>query len=260
MRNTLLSIVVVAVLAHCASLFADEIAVALPAGVTAEWDIAKAERQATPTRERICINGLWRWQPARGDADEPPAKNWGYFKVPGCWPGITDYMQKDCQTVFAHPSWKNEKLASTTVAWYEREIAIPSNWAGRRIALAAEYVNSYAAVFVDGKKAGEIRFPGGEADLTAACRPGKKHLLSLLVVAMPLKEALLSYQDTNSPASSGRPCRAAACAAMCFSKARPPERGSPMSKSTRRSATAKSRSMPRSPIFPPTETFSCVLA
>ena len=59
----------------------------------------------------ICINGLWRWQPAGADAGDPPAKDWGYFKVPGCWPGITDYMQKDCQTVFAHPSWKNENLA-----------------------------------------------------------------------------------------------------------------------------------------------------
>ena len=44
----------------------------------------------------------------------------------------------------------------------------PGTWAGRRIALEAEYLNSYAAVFVDGKKAGEVRFPGGELDLTAA--------------------------------------------------------------------------------------------
>ena len=161
-------------------------------------DFSKAVRQATATRERICINGLWRWQPARAEGDDVPAKDWGFFKVPGCWPGITDYMQKDCQTVFAHPSWKNENLASTTVAWYQREIAVPSNWAGRRIAVSAEYVNSYAAVYVDGKKAGEIRFPGGDADITSACRPGTKQMLSLLVVAMPLKETLLSYQDTNS--------------------------------------------------------------
>ena len=31
-------------------------------------------------------------------------------RCPGCWPGISDYMQKDCQTVYAHPSWKDEKL------------------------------------------------------------------------------------------------------------------------------------------------------
>jgi hypothetical protein len=35
-------------------------------------------------------------------------------------------------------------------------------------------------------------------DLTAACRPGSQHLLSLLVVAVPLGGVLLSYSDTNS--------------------------------------------------------------
>ncbi|MHC4741945.1 MAG: hypothetical protein ACYS8Z_08550, partial [Planctomycetota bacterium] len=64
----------------------------LPEGARAVWDIDKAHRRSTPTRERICINGLWRWQPADEKADTVPAENWGYFKVPACWPGITDYM------------------------------------------------------------------------------------------------------------------------------------------------------------------------
>src|SRR5581483_725477 len=45
---------------------------------------------------------------------------------------------------------------------------------------------------------GEVRFPAGEVDLSAACRPGGTHVLSLLVVALPLKGVLLSYTDTNS--------------------------------------------------------------
>src|SRR5579871_982770 len=96
----------------------------LPPGVKAVWDLAKAYRETTPTRERICINGLWRWQPARDIEDAPPDGDWGYFKVPGCWPGITDYMQKDCQTLFAHPSWRSQNLAEITSAWYQREVAI----------------------------------------------------------------------------------------------------------------------------------------
>ena len=36
----------------------------LPRGVKAVWNLDKAYRETTPTRERICINGLWRWQPA----------------------------------------------------------------------------------------------------------------------------------------------------------------------------------------------------
>jgi len=88
----------------------------LPEGVRAVWDVEKAYRQSTPTRERICINGLWRWQPADEDTNAVPPGSWGYFKVPGSWPGITDYMQKDCQTVHAHPGWKDRNLRSITSA------------------------------------------------------------------------------------------------------------------------------------------------
>ncbi|HEY2148515.1 MAG TPA: glycoside hydrolase family 2 TIM barrel-domain containing protein, partial [Pirellulales bacterium] len=172
--------------------------VELPAGVKAVWDIDKAEHVATATRERISINGLWRWQPAERSSDKPPADRWGYFKVPGCWPGITDYEQKDCQTLFAHPSWQGRSLGNVTAAWYERQITVPPQWSGRRVELSIEYLNSYAVVFVDGQRSGELRYPGGKVDLTTVCRPGEKHWLSLLVVALPLDGVMLSYSDTNS--------------------------------------------------------------
>ncbi len=170
----------------------------LPSGVKAVWDLDKAQRDKTDTRERVCLNGLWRWQPAGDAADAVPTDRWGYFKVPGFWPGRASYDQEDCQTLFTHPSWKDADLRGLTTAWYQREITVPDDWAGRRVSLSAEYVNSFAVVFVDGKKAGEIRFPGGEVDLTAACRPGRTYVLSLLVVAMPLKAVLLSHTDTNA--------------------------------------------------------------
>ena len=116
--------------------------------------------------------------------------------MPGCWPGITDYLQKDAQTLYPHPDWKDCNTAEVTAAWYQREIEIPADWAGRRIALSVEYLNSFAFVYVDGKKVGEVRFPAGEVDLTRVCSPGHKHLLSLYVAALPLKDVLLSYRDT----------------------------------------------------------------
>jgi len=170
----------------------------LQQGAQVVWDMSKAYRQTTPTRERLCINGLWRWQPAGAESQHVPDANWGYFKVPGCWPGITDYMQKDSQTVQAHPSWSDRKLGGITAAWYDREITVPAHWAGRRIAACIEYLNSYAAVYVNGRRVGEARFPGGEVDITSACQPGGTHRLSLLVVAMPLKGVMLSYTDTAS--------------------------------------------------------------
>ena len=176
----------------------DGAAVRLGDGVRAVWDIEKAYHRSTPTRERICINGLWRWQPADEETNAVPDEKWGYFKVPGSWPGITDYMQKDCQTVHAHPSWKDRSLRSITSAWYQRQITIPAEWAGRRITISAEYVNSHATVYMDGRDMGAIVFPGGELDITTACRPGSTHVLSMFVIAMPLKGVMLSYIDTAS--------------------------------------------------------------
>ncbi len=171
----------------------------LPPGVKAVWDMSKAHRDTTPTRERVCINGLWRWQPAKADAKAVPPADWGFFKVPGCWPGITDYMQKDCQTVFPHASWRSVDVAGISSAWYQRELVVPKEWGDRRITLYAEYVNSSATAFLDGKEIGTILFPAGELDLTAACRPGTKQLLTLLVKALPLKEVMLAYNNTGFP-------------------------------------------------------------
>ena len=168
----------------------------LPAGVQVDWDLQRAYRETTATRERICLNGLWQFQPASADARQVPENAWGYFKVPGSWPGITDYMQKDCQTVFLHSSWSDRDVSQAKAAWYQRELVVPTDWPGRRIVLQAEYVNSLATVFVDGQPAGEIRYPGGELDVTRLCRPGEKQKLSLLVVAVPLQGVMLSYSDT----------------------------------------------------------------
>ncbi|MGA2866434.1 MAG: hypothetical protein ABSF95_18320 [Verrucomicrobiota bacterium] len=182
----------------CSTAAQDQSGLALPPGVKAVWDPAKAWRETTPTRERVCINGLWRWQPAADNALQVPTAAWGYYKVPACWPGSQDYLQSDYQRLYPDPSWRNTNLSEVQSAWYERTITIPQDWAGRRIALDAEYLNSYAAIYVDGRKVGQVRFPAGQVDLSAAVRPGATHVLSLLVVAMPLKAVMESYNDTNT--------------------------------------------------------------
>ncbi len=171
-------------------------AVALPAGVSAVWDLGQAVHETTPTRERVCLNGLWEWQPAEPEAATAPKEGWGWFKVPGAWPGKTDYMQKDCQTVFAHPAWRERNLATVTAAWYRREFTVPAGWNGRRVTLSSELLNSYALVLVDGRRAGELHFPGGELELLDLGAPGGSHTLEILVVALPIKGVLQSYLDS----------------------------------------------------------------
>jgi len=180
------------------ALAAEPETVVLPAGVQAVWDLDRAYHETTPTRERVCLNGLWEWQPAEAQSKEVPPSNWGYFKVPGCWPGITDYLQKDCQTLYTHPSWSGQKLGAISAAWYQREIAVPKQWSGRRICLSLDYLNSYAAVYLDGQPVGETRFPGGEVELTSVLKDRAAHRLAVLVIALPLKGVMLSYTDSAS--------------------------------------------------------------
>src|SRR6185436_17876206 len=142
LRDGILLAAVFALLPATPALCQAEPVAVLPEGVKPVWQMDKAYRETTPSREKICLNGLWRWQPAQTSADMVPQKNWGYFKVPGCWPGMTDYMSKDFQTVHAHPSWKNERLGTATAAWYERTFSVPREWTGRRVTLAVEYLNS----------------------------------------------------------------------------------------------------------------------
>jgi beta-galactosidase/beta-glucuronidase len=65
-------------------------------------------------------------------------------------------MWRESQTHYPHPTWKDEDLSKIDMSWYQREITIPEGWRGRRITVYTEYLNSYAAVYVDGSKMGEI--------------------------------------------------------------------------------------------------------
>jgi beta-galactosidase len=154
----------------------------LPKGVEARWDLASAYREETPTSGRVCINGLWRFHPAKLTDSAPPASGtgWGYFKVPASWPGPGG----TCRMGPIGPDiWEAEalNLSDADAAWYEREITIPPEWAGRQIALDVDNVQTSATVLVDGKRVGELAWPGGQVDLTASVTPGKTHLLAVHV-------------------------------------------------------------------------------
>lgn len=148
-----------------------------------------AWRCTTPTRERICLNGLWGFRPVlpEENAATPPAagSGWGYFKVPGAWP-VRDNGMRFYLSPLLSAEIVPDRLNS---AWYRREITVPAEWNGRRILLNADLIQSCAKIFVDGVEAGEFYYPGGEADLTGKLVPGRKQQLSLLVSATPEENA-----------------------------------------------------------------------
>jgi beta-galactosidase len=182
------------------AVFGPEAKAAIPAAqaYAVVWDTAKAYREATATRERISVNGLWRWQPSEATSEVAPTEDWGYLRVPEIWPGGRPGWT-DPQFFFPNSGWGRTDFSDVTAAWYLREITVPLQWSGRRITLSAEYLNSYAVVYLDGAKQGEMRFPGGEVDLTTGCRPGQKQVLSIRVMAMPLSALMQSFENSVAP-------------------------------------------------------------
>ncbi len=169
---------------------------ALPEGATAVWSLDTAGREATPTREYVSLDGFWQWQPAGDDLGSIPTDGWGYLRVPSPWPG--GRRGGSNPSFQPNPDWSEDLLQDPKAAWYQLEIAVPTEWTGRRIALTTEFLHSFASVYVDGRKVGDMQFPAGEVDLTEVCRPGEKHVLNVLVLAVPWQAVMLAFNDTNA--------------------------------------------------------------
>ena len=160
----------------------------------------KPQVTANACRERQCLNGLWRFRPLGAaekvvDTAPPAGSGWGYFKVPGVWPqgeGSTNSFQP------LLPEGGMKGAQDWHTAWYRRNIAIPASAAGKKVILEIELIQTRGAVYVDGRKAGEIVFPGGTLDLTPFIRPGEPQTLDIRLSAVPLAEDHFVAMDGNN--------------------------------------------------------------
>lgn len=156
---------------------------ALPAGVEARWDLASAFCEETPTRGRVCINGLWKFHPADLKSGNLPAagSGWGYLKVPGSWHPATSRMRPIGPDI-----WETTALDlnRTDAAWYQRSITIPAAWSSRRVFVELDNPKQTARVLVDGRDAGAVAWPGGRVEITPLVKPGAAHTLSVFVNAL----------------------------------------------------------------------------
>jgi beta-galactosidase len=140
----------------------------------------------SPVRSEIVLNGAWMFQPAgQAGADQPDAQAWGLIAVPGLWRNGESAGYCAMPGIFkagTGESW-NAGVHGQPRAWYQRDIAIPESWAGRRIVVDFQRVSTDAEVSVNGQKCGRVEWPFGQVDITSAVKPGATATLRVLVVS-----------------------------------------------------------------------------
>ena len=146
-----------------------------------EWRQAnqRGGRIATTTRQRLSLNGIWRFRPANTTA-------WHYLRVPGSWDPRTGYIVRtaDGTTVKAIDGTPLQRVQT---AWYERTFVLPAGWDEHRIVLGLDSVRAVANVFVNGRPLGRaLEFQRREFDISQAAEPGE-NLLQIRVRALSAK-------------------------------------------------------------------------
>lgn len=178
-----------------------------PAAFVPDPELKRAWRESSLTQERICLNSLWQFYPVHEKQEEEripdPGTGWGWFKIPGIWPreDTWDFLSPEQEILVS--KLQEQDLIKLTAAWYKRTIRIPAAWKGRKIRLDFRLLQSYAKVFVDGKEAGDLLFPGGRLDLTNHLIPGKLQELTILVKARPLKKRVVFSAADRAMEESG---------------------------------------------------------
>lgn len=168
-----------------------------PESLDGAWTVA------TATRTRHSLNGLWRIRPAFTDepAGRVPAPDdcWAWDRIPQVWRGDakTFIASRALSPYFEDHPDRLAKIAPLR-AWYARTLTIPADAKGRRTAVAFDMVASRAVVYVDGRKAGEAVFPGGEVDVTPFVKPGERQTLALDVTAFAQGETLDYNEATRA--------------------------------------------------------------
>lgn len=116
------------------------------------WDTSTAYRDRTGGVDRICLNALWRFLPARGIEAAPPARPWGYSRVPGSFSAVHHFKVYD-ENMKQIPgeTWSDGKGFTRwgedryDAGWYERTCAVPAEWKGRRISVVFDQLIAYVA-------------------------------------------------------------------------------------------------------------------
>ena len=151
------------------------------------------------TRERwMNLNGLWACRISAKDQTAIPTEFDGKILVPFCIESPLSGVMK--------PLLPEQKL------WYQREVAIPPDWAGQKVLLHFGAVDWEATLFVDGKKCGVHR--GGcdnfTFDITKHIESGKTHKITVSVWDPTTGEGVLHGKQALRPTG----CSYTACSGI----------------------------------------------
>ncbi|MER6248872.1 beta-glucuronidase [Streptomyces griseorubiginosus] len=127
--------------------------------------------RATPTRDLVGLDGLWRFAPDNRTGTEPwTARLDSPLEVP---------VPASYNDLFVDPEIRDH----VGVVWYQRDVRVPRGWTGERVVLRFGSVTHAARVYVDDRLVAE--HSGGytpfEADLTGVVEPGTRFRLTVAV-------------------------------------------------------------------------------
>lgn len=146
------------------------------------WTFSDAWQHKNSCREKVCLNGYWQWLPDSSGLERgkvpPQTSPWCYFKVPGYWPG---HGNISAQKVVYDPQKTPPEPEHLFAAWYRRTVDVPKEWSNRNVLIELDQVDSEASVYVNGRYAGKILFPGGDLEIGKYLIHGEQNELSILV-------------------------------------------------------------------------------
>ena len=98
-------------------------------------------------------------------------------------PAITDDYQIGWKSPYCHIDRLTRKYEYMGPAWYQREIAFPKEWAGKRIFMYFERTHWLSSIFVDTKEVSKLDYISIPHchELTDFVKPGKTHLITLCI-------------------------------------------------------------------------------
>ncbi len=124
------------------------------------WSLTGAEEQRGATRRLVCLNGLWRFAPALGDARAATPRL--YSRLSGTWLKRSDQQFTVIDGTGAEVGTvAGQDIQGCLRGWYRRVVELDDDLAGRQLALTVRHVGAARVrFFANGAEIGTWRLAG----------------------------------------------------------------------------------------------------